>query len=88
MNFCEYSSTRPSTRCSSRPVPRVTVTSACVSPRWNMAEPCTRGSRSTLQAIGRSVLVVAAVGTGAGEDLVADHPRFQRFPGRRRTPRP
>ena len=33
-------------------------------------------------------LVVAAVGAGAGEDLVADDARFQGFPGRRRTPRP
>ncbi len=56
MNFFEYSSTSPSTRCSSRPVPSVTVISACVSPRWNTAEPCTRGSRSTSHSIGRSVL--------------------------------
>ena len=56
MNFFEYSSIRPSTRCSSRPVPRVTVISACVSPRWNTAEPCTRGSTSTWHSIARSDL--------------------------------
>ena len=28
-----------------------TVTRACVSPRWNMAEPCARGSTSTSQSI-------------------------------------
>ena len=88
MNFCEYSSTRPSTRCSSRPVPRVTVTRACVSPRWNTAEPCTRGSTSTLQVIGRSGLVVAAVGPGAGEDQVADDARLPASARPRRTPRP
>ena len=57
MNFFEYSSIRPSTRCSSRPVPSVTVIRACVSPRWNTAEPCTRGSTSTWHSIGRSVLL-------------------------------
>ena len=57
MNFWAYSSTRPSTRCSSLPVPSVTVTMACVSPRWNTAEPCTRGSTSIEQLIGRSVLL-------------------------------
>ena len=43
--------------CSSLEVPSVAVTMACVSPRWNNAEPCTRGSRPTSQAIGRIVLV-------------------------------
>ncbi len=34
-------------------VPSVAVTSACVSPRVNSAEPCVRGSRPTSQEIGR-----------------------------------
>ena len=55
MNFFEYSSIRPSTRCSSLPVPSVIVTRAWVSPRWKTADPCTRGSTSTSQRIGRSV---------------------------------
>ena len=47
MNFFEYSSCSPSTFCSSCPVPRVTTTRACVSPRWNTADPCVRGKRPT-----------------------------------------
>jgi hypothetical protein len=49
MNFFEYSSWSPSTFCSSEMVPRVTATSACVSPRWNTADPCVRGSTPTSQ---------------------------------------
>ena len=81
MNFCEYSSISPSTRCSSRPVPSVTVTSACVSPRWKTAEPWTRGSTSTWQLMGRRFFVVAAVGPRAGENQVADDPLLQLVPG-------
>ena len=43
--------------CSSRPVPRVTVTNACVSPRVKSAEPCVRGSTPTRTVIGRTVRV-------------------------------
>ena len=81
MNFFEYSSIRPSTRCSSRPVPSVTVIRAWVSPRWNTAEPCTRGSTSTWHSMARSVLRVAAVGPRAGQNQVADDLFFQRVPG-------
>ncbi len=38
-------------RCSSSLVPSVTVTSACVSPRVNSAEPCVRGSTPTSLAM-------------------------------------
>ena len=44
-----------SMRCSSRVVPSVTDTSACVWPRVNSAEPCVRGSHPTSQVIGRTV---------------------------------
>ena len=81
MNFFEYSSIRPSTRCSSRLVPRVTVISACVSPRWKMAEPCTRGSTSTWHSIARRAFVVAAVGPRARQDQIADDVLFQLVPG-------
>ncbi len=38
--------------CSSLEVPSVVVTMACVSPRWNSAEPWTRGRRPTSQRDG------------------------------------
>ena len=38
-------------RCSSSLVPSVAVTSACVSPRVNSAEPCVRGSTPTSMSI-------------------------------------
>src|SRR6266849_5930149 len=44
---------RSSMNCSSSFVPSVVVTSACVSPRVNNAEPCVRGSQPTSQVIGR-----------------------------------
>jgi hypothetical protein len=40
--------------CASRFVPSVTVTSACVSPRVKMDEPCVRGSQPTCVVIGRT----------------------------------
>ena len=43
--------------CSSRAVPSVATTSACVSPRVNSAEPCVRGSTPVRIAIGRTVRV-------------------------------
>jgi hypothetical protein len=43
--------------CSSRPVPSVATTSACVSPRVNSAEPWVRGSTPWRIAIGRTVRV-------------------------------
>ena len=42
-----------SIRCSSSLVPSVTVTSACVSPRVNSAEPCVRGSRPASMVMSR-----------------------------------
>ena len=39
--------------CTSPGAPSVTDESTCVSPRWNMAEPCTRGRRSTAIVSGR-----------------------------------
>src|SRR5213082_2709476 len=44
-----------SMRCSSRVVPRVTDTSACVWPRVNSDDPCVRGSTPTSQLIARTV---------------------------------
>ena len=41
--------------CASRPVPSVVVTSACVSPRVNSAEPCVRGSTPVSTVIWRTV---------------------------------
>ena len=41
--------------CASRPVPSVVVTSACVSPRVNSAEPCVRGSTPVSTRIWRTV---------------------------------
>ena len=43
--------------CSSRPVPSVVATSACVSPRVNSAEPWVRGSTPVRIVIGRTVRV-------------------------------
>ena len=43
--------------CSSRAVPSVLTTSACVSPRVNSAEPCVRGSTPVRMEIGRTVRV-------------------------------
>ena len=45
-----------SIRCSSSTLPSVVVTSACVWPRVNSAEPWTRGSTPTSQVIGRTVV--------------------------------
>ena len=47
--------------CASRPVPSVVTTSAWVSPRVKIAEPCVRGSTPTSTSIGRTVLRIAAV---------------------------
>ena len=41
--------------CASRPVPSVVVTSACVSPRVNSAEPWVRGSTPVCTVIVRTV---------------------------------
>ena len=68
----------PSTRCSSAPVPSTVVTSACVSPRWKMAEPCARGRTPTSHEIGRRSLRAAAVGPLAVEDQLADDPLLDR----------
>ena len=59
--------------CSSLEVPSVVVTIACVSPRWNIAEPWTRGRRPTSVAIARIVFIVAAVDALVlGEHVLAD----------------
>ena len=52
--------------CSSWLVPSVVVTSACVSPRVNSAEPCVRGSTPTSQVMARMSLGGAAVDAAAG----------------------
>ena len=64
--------------CSSRAVPSVATTSACVSPRVNSAEPWVRGStpvRMRDRAHGARVAAVDA--RLAGEDLVAHDLRFE-----------
>ena len=43
--------------CSSRAVPSVATTIACVSPRVNSEEPCVRGSKPVRIEIGRTVRV-------------------------------
>ena len=71
--------------CASRPVPSVVVTSACVSPRVNSAEPCVRGSTPVFTVIGRTVLHVAAVDARlAGEDAAADDVVLEACRSRRR----
>ena len=57
MKRSRYSPASASMICSSRPVPSVTVTSACVSPRVNSAEPWVRGSTPVRMVIGRTVRV-------------------------------
>ena len=52
-----YSPISASMRCSSRAVPSVATTIACVSPRVNSAEPCVRGSTPVRMVIGRTVRV-------------------------------
>ncbi len=52
-----YSPISASMRCSSRAVPSVATTSACVSPRVNSAEPCVRGSTPARMEMGRTVRV-------------------------------
>ena len=59
------------------------MTSACVSPRWKMAEPCVRGSTPTSQVIGADLLGTAAVDALAFEDQVADDALFQGLEGGR-----
>ena len=55
-------------------VPSVQVTSACVSPRVNTAEPCARGSTPASLQIGADLVELAAVEAHAVlEHLVAEH---------------
>ena len=64
--------------CSSRAVPSVATTSACVSPRVNSAEPWVRGStpvRIGDRAHGARVAAVDA--RLAGQDLVAHDLGFE-----------
>ena len=44
-------------RCSSKPVPSVVTTNACVSPLVNSAEPCVLSRTPTSHSIGRTVFV-------------------------------
>ncbi len=55
MNGFHDSPVSASIFCSSVEVPSVVVTMAWVSPRWNSAEPCTRGKSATSQVMGRMV---------------------------------
>ena len=57
MKRSRYSPISASMICSSRAVPSVATTSACVSPRVNRTEPCVRGSTPVRIAIGRTVRV-------------------------------
>ena len=64
--------------CSSRAVPSVATTSACVSPRVKSAEPCVRGSTPVRMRDRPHGARVAAVDARlAVEDLVADDLRFE-----------
>ena len=47
--------------CASSIGARVTSASACVSPRWKIAEPCARGSTPTSQVDRAQILIAAAV---------------------------
>ena len=59
--------------CSSLDVPSVAVTAACVSPRWNSAEPCVRGKMPTSQTIGRIVFMSRpSMRLRSREDVLAD----------------
>jgi hypothetical protein len=88
-----YSPISASMICSSRAVPRVATTSACVSPRVNSAEPWARGSTPVRIGDRTHGAGVAAVDARlAIEDLAADDLRFHvaedvldgAFVGRRR----
>ena len=57
MKRSRYSPISASMICSSRAVPSVATTIACVSPRVNSAEPCVRGSTPVRIEIGRTVRV-------------------------------
>jgi hypothetical protein len=73
-----YSPISASMICSSRAVPSVATTSACVSPRVNSAEPCVRGSTPVRMRIGRTVRVSRTVDPRlARQDLLADDLRFE-----------
>ena len=78
MKRSRYSPISASMICSSRAVPSVATTSACVSPRVNSAEPCVRGSTPVRMRIGTHGARIAAVDARlAGQDLVADDLRFE-----------
>src|SRR3979490_614974 len=79
-----YSPINASMICSSRPVPSVATTSACVSPRVKSAEPCGPGRTPPRAPIARTAggraprAGVAAVDARlAVQDLVADDFRFE-----------
>ena len=62
-----------SRRCLSSFVPSVGVARACVSPRVNSAEPCTRGSTPTSHVICANLVERAAIGTAAAnQHIVAE----------------
>src|SRR5512143_2325032 len=71
-----------SIRCSSCEVPRVAMTSACVSPRVKTAEPCVRGSTPHLAGDVPDVRQPTAVDPlPLPEDRPADELLFQAFQG-------
>ncbi len=70
--------------CASRPVPRVVVTSAWVSPRVKIAEPWVRGSAPDFDPDRADRLEVATVDAGlAREDQVAHQPVLEIVQGGR-----
>ena len=73
-----YSPISASMRCSSRAVPSVATTIACVSPRVKSAEPCVRGSTPVRMRDRPHGARVAAVDARlARQDLVAHDLRFE-----------
>ena len=78
MKRSRYSPISASTICSSRAVPSVATTIACVSPRVNSAEPCVRGQHAGADRDRPHGARVAPVDARlAGEDLVADDLRLE-----------
>ena len=86
MNFFEYSSNRPSTRCSSRLVPSTTVIRACVSPRWNIGRAVDARQDVDFAFDRANRRVIATVGTTAGEDQIANDALFEARPGAGEAP--
>ena len=80
MNFFLCSPSKVSSRCESSVVPSVAVTSACVSPRVNSAEPWVRGSTPTSIEIAPNFVERAMVRANPLlRHLLAEEPLAQRF---------